>query len=131
MVRTTPYKLVKDRGAYLCIFMSPCHILSTPNTDIHTRERHRQKCAKQSAFLQRGSLKCLIFYQHEIADTPNPHTSQSHHSTPTHPPPRSAANRSVYTHMHTVFRSNSGDRCDIPPSLRLRVRVCVCVICLC
>lgn len=52
------------------------------------------------------------------------HPQPTHFSKPSfnsHPPPQSAANISVYTHLHSVFCSNSGDRCDIPPS------VCVCV----
>lgn len=60
------------------------------------------------------------------------HPQPTHFSEPSfnsHPPPRSAANRSV----HAGFCSNSVDRCDIPPSLHdvcvqgVCARVCVCL----
>lgn len=90
-------------------------------------KRHAHKHVQSSLlFYKEAAWNTCFFHQHEIADTPNPLTSQSHHSTPTHPPPQSAANRSVYTHIDAVFCSNSGDRCDIPPSLHFRVWTCVC-----
>lgn len=74
----------------------------------------------------------MLFCGREIADTPNPHTSQSHHSTPTHHPDLQQTDQYIHTCMQVSVQIVLIDVIFPPPSLhdvcvQRGVRMCVCL----